>query len=148
MMNRLTVSALLKAVILVTSLCVIASVSLSAWNSWGRLQVTGRMSAVADASANLFRTMHNLRTDRPNTSRNLSADQPIDPTSEAHLRDLRQQQMPALARALELLPDIAFAEKATLLPELDRLNKLLLAQQAEIWTDVVKPKAQRRPALA
>ena len=27
------------------------------------------------------------------------------------------------------------------------MNKALLAQQAEVWTEVVKPKAQRRPAL-
>jgi methyl-accepting chemotaxis protein len=148
MLNRLTVSALLKAVILITSLCVIIAGSLSAWNSWGRLQTTNRMAAVADASANLFKVVHTLRTDRPNTSRNLSAEQPIDPESEKYLRDVRQVQMPALARALALLPGIEFAEKATLLPELDRLNKLLLAQQTEFWTEAVKPKAQRRLALA
>jgi methyl-accepting chemotaxis protein len=147
MMNRLTVSALLKAVILITSLCVIAAVSLSAWNSWGRLQVTGRMTDVADASANLFKAMHNLRTDRPYTTRNLNAEQTIDREAEKYLRDLHQEQMPALARALELLPHIEFADKTMLLPELDRLNKLLLAQQAEFWTEVAKPKAQRRLAL-
>jgi methyl-accepting chemotaxis protein len=147
MMNRLTVSALLKAVILITSLCVIVAVSLSAWNSWGRLQATGRMADVADASANLFKAMHNLRTDRPYTTRSLTAEQTIDPEAEKYLRGLRQDQMPALARAVELLPGIEFADKATQLPELDRLNKLLLAQQAEAWTEVTKPKAQRRPAL-
>jgi methyl-accepting chemotaxis protein len=147
MMNRLTVSALLKAVILITSLCVIVAVSLSAWSSWGRLQATSRMTGVADASANLFRAMHNLRTDRPYTTRSLNAEQPIDREAEKYLRDLRQDQMPALARGLDLLPGIEFADKATLFPELDRLNKLLLAQQAEIWTEVTKPKAQRRLAL-
>jgi len=147
MMNRLTVSALLKAVILITSLCVIVAVSLSAWSSWGRLQATSRMTGVADASANLFRAMHNLRTDRPYTTRSLNAEQPIDREAEKYLRDLHQDQMPALARGLDLLPGIEFADKATLFPELDRLNKLLLAQQAEIWTEVTKPKAQRRLAL-
>jgi methyl-accepting chemotaxis protein len=147
MLNRLTASTLLKAVILMTSLCVIIAGSFSAWNSWGRLQATSRMTGVADASASLFKVVHTLRTDRPNTSRGLSAEQPIDRESEKYLRDVRQVQMPALARALELLPNIEFAEKATLLPELDRLNKLLLTQQAEVWTEVVKPKAQRRPSL-
>ena len=69
MLNRLTVSALLKAVILATALIVIAGVSLSAWESWQRLQLANRISLIADASANLFQAMHNLRTDRSTTSR-------------------------------------------------------------------------------
>jgi methyl-accepting chemotaxis protein len=148
MLNRLTVSALLKAVILTTSLCVIAAVSLSAWDSWQRLQATDRMSLVADASANLFKAMHNLRTDRPYTNRALNAEQPMDRDAEKYLRQLRDDQMPALARALDLLPSIAFAQKQTLVPELDRLNKLLVAEQTEFWGEVSKPKASRRLALA
>jgi len=148
MLNRATVSALLKAVILATALCVIAAVSLGAWSSWERLQATGRMAGVAEGSANLFKAMHNLRTDRPYTSRNLNAEQPIDRDAEKYLRDLRNDEMPALSRALDLLPGIDFEQKQTLLPELDGLNKLLTTQQAEFWAEVVKPKAQRRLALA
>jgi len=147
MLNRLTVSALLKAVILATALCVIAAVSLSAWSSWERLQTTNRMAVVADASANLFRAMHNLRTDRPYTGRAMNADQPMDRDAEKYLRALRDDQMPALARALELLPAAEFAQKQALVPELDRLNKLLIAQQTEFWGEVTKPKASRRLAL-
>ena len=64
MLNRLTVSALLKTVILVTSFCVVVGFSLNAWDSWGRLQVASRIAVIADASANIFKAMHNLRTDR------------------------------------------------------------------------------------
>ena len=147
MLNRLTVSALLKAVIVATALCVIVAVSLGAWDSWQRLRATNRMSLVADASANLFKAMHNLRTDRPYTNRALTAEQPMDHDAEKYLRDLRADQMPALARALDLLPSIEFAQKQTLVPELDRLNKLLIAQQTEFWGEVTKPKASRRLAL-
>jgi methyl-accepting chemotaxis protein len=147
MLNRLTVSALLKAVIVTTALCVIVAVSLSAWNSWERLQATERMSVVAAASANLFTAMHNLRTDQPYTNRAMNADLPIDPDAEKYLRTLRNDLMPALTRALELLPTVAFAEQQTLVPELDRLNKLLIAQQTEVWSEVAKPKAARRLAL-
>ncbi|WP_423956597.1 HAMP domain-containing protein, partial [Bradyrhizobium sp.] len=146
-MNRLTVSALLKAVILITALCVIAAVALGASDSWQRLQATSRMSLVADASANLFKAMHNLRTDRPYTNRALIAEQPMDSDAEKYLRQPRDDQMPALARALELLPAAEFEQKPTLLPELDRLNRLLIAQQSEFWGEVAKPKAQRRLAL-
>jgi hypothetical protein len=78
MLNRLTVSALLKAVILTTAFCVVLGLSLNAWDSWGRLQVTSRISVIADASANLFKAMHNLRTDRSTTNRLLI---PISPST-------------------------------------------------------------------
>ena len=72
MLNRLTVSTLLKAVILATSFCVVVGFSLNAWDSWGRLQVASRISVIADASANMFKAMHNLRTDRSTTNRLLN----------------------------------------------------------------------------
>jgi len=43
MLNRLSVSTLLKAVILATSFCVVVGFSLNAWDSWRRLQVASRM---------------------------------------------------------------------------------------------------------
>ena len=64
MLNRLTVAALLKAVILATALFVVAGVLLSAWDSWDRLQAAYRISLVADASASMFKAMDRLRSDR------------------------------------------------------------------------------------
>ena len=55
MLNRLTVSTLLKAVILTTAFCVVVGFSLNAWEAWGRLQMTGRISVITDASANMGR---------------------------------------------------------------------------------------------
>ena len=89
MLNRLTVSALLKTVILAMSLCVVIGVSLNAWDSWGRLQVANRISVIADTSAYLFKAMHNLRTDRATTERLLNADAPMDADIEKYLRGLR-----------------------------------------------------------
>jgi len=147
MLNRLTVSALLKTVILTTAFCVVLGFSLNAWESWGRLQLTNRISVIADASANLFKAMHNLRTDRSTTSRLLNSDQPIDSDIDKYLRDLRDTEMPAMRDALALLPSIEFAQQQTLIPELDRLFKTLTAQQKEFWDEMSKPKASRRPAL-
>ena len=78
MLNRLTVSLLLKIVLLATSLWVVTGISLNAWDSWGRLQAANRVSVIADASAYLFKAMHNLRTDRTTTDRLLNADTPMD----------------------------------------------------------------------
>jgi methyl-accepting chemotaxis protein len=147
MLNRLTVSALLQTVILSTAFCIVIGFSLNAWDSWGRLQVTGRISVIADASANLFKAMHNLRTDRSTTDRLLKSDQPMDNDIDKYLRHLRDAEMPAMGNALGQLASIEFAQQQTLVPELDRLFKLLTAQQKEFWDEVSKPKASRRPAL-
>ena len=123
MLNRLTVSALLKTVILATAFCVVLGFSLNAWESWGRLQVTSRIAVIADASANLFKAMNNLRTDRSTTSRLINSDQPMDGDIDKYLRGLRDVEMPAMSNALGLLPSIEFAQQQTLVPELDRLFK-------------------------
>ncbi len=147
MLNRLTVSALLKIVILATSFCVVIGVSLNAWDSWGRLQVANRISVIADTSAFLFKAMHNLRTDRSTTDRLLNSDAPMDADIEKYLRSLRDAEMPSMASALQLLPGTQFAGQQTLVPEFDRLFKLLTSEQQEFWSEVAKPKAQRRAAL-
>jgi methyl-accepting chemotaxis protein len=147
MLNRLTVSALLKIVILATSFCVVIGVSLNAWDSWGRLQVANRISVITDTSAFLFKAMHNLRTDRSTTDRLLKSDAPMDADIEKYLRGLRDAEMPSMANALQLLPSTQFTGQQTLVPEFDRLFKLLTAEQQEFWSEVAKPKAQRRAAL-
>ena len=43
MLNRLTVSALLKAVIAITSVCVVIALSLTAYESWDRLKTANRI---------------------------------------------------------------------------------------------------------
>jgi methyl-accepting chemotaxis protein len=148
MLNRLTVSALIKTVILTTAFCVVIGFSLNAWDSWGRLRATSRIAVIADASANLFKAMHSLRTDRSTTNRLLNSDQPVDSDIDKYLRNIRDTEMPAMSNALALLPSIEFAQQQSLVPELDRLFKTLTAQQKEFWDEVAKPKASRRAALA
>jgi methyl-accepting chemotaxis protein len=148
MLNRLTVSALLKTVILTTAFCVVIGFSLNALDSLNRVQLTSRIAVIADASANLFKAMHNLRTDRATTNRLLNSDQPVDSDIDKYLRNIRDAQMPAIANALALLPSIEFAQQNALVPELDRLFKTLTAEQKEFWDEMAKPKASRRLALA
>ncbi|MBW5436974.1 methyl-accepting chemotaxis protein [Bradyrhizobium canariense] len=147
MLNRLTVSALLKAVIAITSVCVVIVLSLTAYESWDRLKTANRISQIADTSADLFKAMHNLRTDRSTTVRLLNATEPMDGEIEKYLRALRDAQMPAMARALALLPAMDFPQSGTLVPELARLYKLLIEEQKQFWEDVAKPKDQRRASL-
>jgi hypothetical protein len=113
MLNRLTVSALLKSVIGAMAACVVAFLSVSAWTSWERLQAAGRITVIADASASAFKAMHNLRNDRPSTNRLLISDQVIQPDMINYLRTIRGDEMPAMQAAAELLPSIQFADKET-----------------------------------
>ncbi|TMJ46660.1 MAG: methyl-accepting chemotaxis protein [Alphaproteobacteria bacterium] len=147
MLNRLTVSTLLQAVILTTAFCIVVGFSLTAWDSWQRLQLTNRMAVVADASANMFKAMDRLRSDRSTTNRLLNSDQPLDGEMDKYLRGLRDVEMPAMSHALEVLPSIAFAQQQTLVPEFDRLLKTVVAEQKEFWEEIAKPKASRRAAL-
>lgn len=147
MLNRLTVSTLLKAVILSTALVVVVGFSISAWSSWARLQVANRIVAVSAASADAFKAMANIRADRSTSSRQLTSDLEMDKDIEKYIRGIRSELMPALARAIEILPSIDLPQRETIVADLDRLNKALLAEQAEFWTEVAKPKASRRAAL-
>ena len=133
MLNRLTVSALLKVVILATSFCVVVGFSLNAWDSWGRLQVANRISVIADASAYLFKAMHNLRTDRSTTERLLNSDAPMDADIEKYLRGLRDAEMPSMASALELLSGMQFAGSRPWCRSSTACSRLLTAEQQEFW---------------
>nr|WP_275172265.1 methyl-accepting chemotaxis protein [Bradyrhizobium sp. CSS354] len=77
----------------------------------------------------------------------LNATEPMDGEIEKYLRALRDAQMPAMARALQLLPSMDFPQSGTLVPELARLFKLLTEEQKQFWEDVAKPKDQRRASL-
>jgi methyl-accepting chemotaxis protein len=147
MLNRLTISALLQAVILTAALIIVLVFSFSAWESWERVQITSRIALVADASAGMFKAMDRLRADRTTTNRVLINDDKLDGEIERYIRALRDAEMPAMAHALEVLPSIGFAQQDTLIGEYDRLLKTLTAQQGEFWQEMGKPKAARRTAL-
>src|SRR6201999_1231941 len=103
--------------------------------------------AIADASANLFKAMHNLRTDRSTTNRLLNSDS-MDADIEKYLRSLRDAEMPAMANGLALLAPMQFSQHDTLVPEFDRALKTITTLQKEFWEAMGQPKASRRPALA
>jgi methyl-accepting chemotaxis protein len=147
MLDRLTVSALIKSVIILMATCMTALLCVSGWNSWERLAMTNRISVVADASSSLFRAMHNLRSDRSTTNRSLNDDAVLQPEIQKYLRDTRDPELPAMRSAAEVLTSIEFPDQKTLLPELNRLLQSFAALEAESWDAVNTPKASRRPAL-
>ncbi len=147
MLNRLTVSSLIKSVIVLMATCMTALLCVSAWNSWERLTMTSRISVVADASSSLFKAMHNLRSDRSTTSRSLNEDSALAPESRIICAPPAMPELPAMRSAAEVLASIEFPDQKTLLPELNRLIQAFTALEAELWDAISKPKAARRPAL-
>ena len=142
MLNRLTVSALLKTVILTTAFCVVVGFSLNAWDSWGRLQAASRIAVIADASA------EHVQGDAQ------SAHRPLHHQPAAEWRLRRWTAISRNTCAAFATPKcrrwatrsgcsatIEFAQQATLVPEFDRLFKTLTAQQKEFWEAMAKPKA-------
>lgn len=110
MLNRLTVSALLQSVIALLAICVVAFLGTTAWQSWERLRSTSHIAAIASASANAFKAMHNLRTDGSSTSRVLNDDYPISPDIEKFLHSIHDAEMPAIRSTATLLPSMTFAD--------------------------------------
>jgi methyl-accepting chemotaxis protein len=147
MLNRLTVSSLIQSVIVLMSTCMMALLCVSAWDSWGRLTTTSRISVVADASSNLFKAMHNLRSDRATSLRSLNDDASVQPDIAKYLRDGRDAEMPAMRAAAAVLDAVEFANQKTLVPELNRLIQAMTALEAETWDAMHKAKASRRAAL-
>ena len=132
MLNRLTVSSLIQSVIVLMSTCMMALLCVSAWNSWERLAVTSRISVVADASSNLFKAMHNLRSDRASTIRSLNDDALVQPDIGKYLRDSRDAEMPAMRAAAGVLDAVEFPDQKTLVPEFSRLIQTMTALEAEV----------------
>jgi methyl-accepting chemotaxis protein len=147
MLNRLTVSVLLKVVLLATSLWVVIGISIDAWDSWGHLQTANRISVIADVSSDLFQAMNDMRGDRTTTARVLNSDQPMSSDIEKYVRGLRDEEMPAMARALAAIAPLEFPQSSAMTAEFDRLFKELTAEQKEFGEAIGKPLASRRAAL-
>jgi methyl-accepting chemotaxis protein len=146
MLNRLSANALLKSVVAVLAAIVVVMLALGAWQSWDKVASAGRIVKVADAASSAFRAMHNLRTDRSTTTRNLNAEVVKDQDLQTIAKN-RGAEMPALQNALALLPDVDFGNKDTLLPKLVSLNDTIAKLQAETLEAYKKPKAERRAGL-
>src|SRR3954447_7123678 len=147
MLNRLTVSALLKSVIGLMAIGVVGTLAVSAWDSWDQVRNAGRISVIVDASSNLFKAMHNLRNDRSSTGRILNADTTVQSEIEKYILTTQDNEMSALRSAAAMLAPVSFDGAATLLPSLVQSTEKLARLHGEARDAMHKPKAARRPAL-
>jgi methyl-accepting chemotaxis protein len=145
MLNRVTISALLKAVIMTLGLAVIVMLAMTAWESWTRLTTAREAEAAAKAESYLFTALYNLRVDRATTASDLNSDRTgVDQI----LINSRGAEMPALDSALEYLPGVGFADQQALTAELADRVKRLRASHDETSAALAQPKASRPAGLA
>lgn len=148
MLNRLTVSVLIKSIISVLAACIIFVLATGAWGSWTQLQTAERVSLIAEASSHAFKAMAALRADKVATVRTLNADGSMQPDYEKYVKDLRATEMQALRATIDLIGGLAFNGKDNLYPDAKRLTDQLASLQTESWDAMHKPKAERPATLA
>jgi methyl-accepting chemotaxis protein len=146
MLNRISVSVLLKSVVALLAGALVISLASGAWDSWGRLRAAGRMTQVADASAYLFTALHNLRVDRSTSFRDLNSEAQTGLTPT--LRELREADSKALGNAVAVLKGIDLPEGNGLIADLDESYKKLVAMHQETAAAMSQPKASRRSGIA
>jgi len=147
MLNRVTISAILKTVIGILGVAVLTMLSLSVWSSWNRLNSASRAATVTEASSYMFTALHNLRIDRSSTYRDLLAETQ-HPTLAVMLNDSRAGENPAMKSALVALAKVEFPDRAAALADFERRMNHLFAMQQESSAAFALPKAQRRAGLA
>jgi len=146
-LDRVTVSALLKGVIAILSACIVAVLALGALDSWHRLASTKRTMAVAEISGHLFTALHSLRVDRASSYRDLLADKALTAINPL-VRAAREAEMPAMRAALSVMESTDFPERTTALASLGQAVTKLAALQEESAAAFLRPKADRRSGLA
>ena len=146
MLDRLTVSVLLKSVITTLAAAVVVMLSLGAWQSWNRLTTLSRIGAVAEASSYLFTSLHNLRVDRSTTFRTLSGEEQFS-SPPAQLKEVRDAEMPALKAGLIALAAADFPGRQDAIGGLNASLTRLIALHQETVSAFQQPKAARRQGL-
>ena len=128
-MNRLSVNVLLKSVIGVLAGALVIALASGALDSWNRLKSVDRIAAAANASAQMFTALHNLRLDRAMTGRALRNDA-VMAALNPDIQSSRNAEMPALKGALDILKTMDFPEHGALLPAFEsQVAKLTSLQQ-------------------
>jgi methyl-accepting chemotaxis protein len=146
MMSRLSINILLKAAFTLLAAAVVASLASGAWDSWTRWKVASRNFEVVEASAHIFTALHNLRFDRSRSLRALNAEKPATSLDQL-MAQARATELPALKSAATALKAVEFPERQSMVVELGQKTIRLAALHDESAAAILRPKAERRPAL-
>ncbi len=146
MLNKVSISTLLRSAIAALAAAVIVMLALGSWESWNRLQAVSRIANVTNASAHLFTALHNLRVDRSSSFRDVQSNSQAGISTM--LRETRDAEVPALRAGLVALREIDLPQAESSVAALERAIAKLTALHAESVTALSQPKASRRAGLA
>jgi methyl-accepting chemotaxis protein len=147
MLDRVSVSSILKSVIAALSAVVVIMLAAGAWSSWSRLQVDSRIAGVAATSAYVFTALHNLRSDRARSYRMVVSDDQ-EAAQDPRLWEAREAETPALRGALATLETMSFPERPALAADLAQRIKKVTALHEESVAAIKQPVSARRAGLA
>ena len=145
--NRLTVKSLPRLTLLILAATAIVPLAARAWDAGRSLRAYAGIARAADASADAFLVMINIRSVRVSAPRSWKAPAPITPEVRAYIKAMQDIMMPALRSAIGRLEAIDFNERARLLPALRQSWDVLTRLETEFWDGVSGPLANRRAAL-
>jgi methyl-accepting chemotaxis protein len=146
MLNRITVSTILKSAIGTCVAAVIILLGLGAWESWGRFKAADKMVNNAEVSIHLFAAQHNLRFDRASIVRDLNNEAAVGVTSI--VRALRNGEAVAFEGATAALKQVDFPAGSTAIADFEQTVRKMRALQQEADAALSQPKSQRRAGLA
>jgi methyl-accepting chemotaxis protein len=146
MLNRITVSTILKSAIGTCVAAVIILLGLGAWESWGRFKAANKMVNNAEVSIHLFAAQHNLRFDRASIVRDLNNEAAVGVTSI--VRALRNGEAVAFEGATAALKLVDFPAGSTAIADFEQTVRKMRALQQEADAALSQPKSQRRAGLA
>jgi methyl-accepting chemotaxis protein len=147
MLNRVSINALLKSVIVALCASLVVVLSLGAWDSWQRVRTANRIAAVANVSTDVFKALHNIRSDRSRTVRAVLADR-VQTLDSAQLRESREASVPALQSALATLRTMSFPDQSAIVSEFDQRLNTVIRLHAESLAAMARPKGERPASLA
>jgi methyl-accepting chemotaxis protein len=147
MLDRVSFKTVLRAVLIVMAVSAVLPVAGWAWQNWRVLDSSIRTLAVADASADAFRVLTGLRTDRTRTARYWTMSDQVTPDQKTGLREIQDREMTALRSLVTRLNDIDFAERAKLFAAVSEGRDRFTRLQSEFWAGIDQPRANRRVEL-
>jgi methyl-accepting chemotaxis protein len=148
MFEKLSANAILKSVVALFATGLMLVLAVNAWDASRQLATAGRLAALVDTSNHVFRVMHNLRIDRAQTVRALSAPDAAESATLRSIDGVRQGATPALKSAVETLVVAEFPGQKDFHRDLHRAAEKLAALHQVSWDAMQKPKGQRPAQLA
>src|SRR5215469_8386147 len=147
MLNRLSISVLLKSVIALMGVVIVVMLAMSARESYDRLASANRIAGVANVSGYMFEALNALRVDRFSTARDLVGERQFA-TMDPLVQNARDKEMPALHGLVAALATLNYPERDQAVADFAGRIKRIAELQEKTAAALKEPKSARPPGLA